>query len=97
MSEPKDVKDALEQLAHENAKLRGQMLATGVILTQLLQSNCLTQLNPRGFATKIMKDASDAVEGFKPEETERLTEIMKATALETVKQYDDQIQSILPI
>jgi len=97
MSDIQDTNDAIEQLARENAKLRGQMLATGVILTQLLQANCMTQLNPRGYAVKIMKNASDAVEGFKPEDEEKLTALMKETALTTVQQYDDQIQSILPI
>jgi len=97
MAEIKDTKDALDQLARENAKLRGQMLATGVILTQLLQSNCLTQLNPRGFATKIMKNASDAVNAFNLEDADPLMDVMKETALNTVQQYDDQIQSVLPI
>lgn len=97
MAETKDTNDVLDQLARENAKLRGQMLATGVILTQLLQSNCLTQLNPRGFATKIMKNASDAVGAFHLEDADKHTGLMKETALKTVGQYDEQIQSILPI
>jgi hypothetical protein len=88
----------LAELADENTRLRGQMLATGVILTQLLQSICKTQLNPHAFAGKVIKQATDAVHGFKPEGTDvREAEAMKAAALETVGQYETQIKSVLPI
>ena len=46
MPEAKDINAALEALARENAELRGLALATGVILTQLLQSMTLRELNP---------------------------------------------------
>ena len=36
MSDDKSVQEALDRLARENAELNGLVLATGVILTQLL-------------------------------------------------------------
>ena len=96
MSEPKDVKEALDRLARENAELRGLVLATGVILTQLLQSMTLRELNPQAGATRIVTNAQKAIEGFKPAETEPLEAVMKQRALEAVKQYEDQLRSVLP-
>ena len=57
MSEPKDINEALDRLARENAELRGLVLATGVILTQLLQSMTLRELNPQAGATRIVTNA----------------------------------------
>lgn len=96
MPDHKDPLAALECLASENAKLRGEILATGVILAQLLQSICKTQLSPHAFATRIMKDATDAVHAFKDTDVPR-QEAVKAAALETVKHYEEQIRSVLPI
>jgi len=97
MDHPLSTSQALERLARENAELRGDILATGVILAQMLQSICKTQLNPHAFATKIMKDAREAVEGFKPDEAEHCPGVMKAHALETIRRYDEQIKSVLPV
>lgn len=97
MSDSKTANDAIAKLACENAKLRGQILATGVILAQLLQSIAKTQLNPHAFATKITKNAQDAVSAFTPEATEAHPDLMKNAALETVKLYEEQIRSVLPI
>jgi len=96
MADTKDIHDALDALAHENAELNGLVLATGVILTQLLQSMCLRELNPQGAATRIVTNAQEAIESFKPEEAKPLEAVMKARALQAVKQYEDQLRSVLP-
>jgi hypothetical protein len=95
MPEAKDINAALEALARENAELRGLALATGVILTQLLQSMTLRELNPQAAATRIVTNAQKAIEGFKAG-GEPLDAVMKARALEAVKQYEDQLRSVLP-
>ncbi|MEO8421616.1 MAG: hypothetical protein ABI457_10510 [Hyphomicrobium sp.] len=95
MPETKDVNAALEALARENAELRGLALATGVILTQLLQAMTLRELNPQAAATRIVTNAQKAIEGFKAG-AEPLDAVMKTRALEAVKQYEDQLRSVLP-
>lgn len=97
MPESKDVDEAFDRLARENAELRGLTLATGVILTQLLQKICLSELNPQGAATKIIANAEKAIEGFKPEKAGPNDAVMKARALEAVKQYERQLRSVLPV
>jgi len=97
MPESKDVNEALDRLARENAELSGLTLATGVILTQLLQTICLREMNPQGAATKIIANAEKAIEGFKPEEAGPNDAFMKARALEAVKQYERQLRSVLPV
>lgn len=92
----KDIHAALDRLARENAELNGLSLATGVILTQLLQTMCLRELNPQRAATQIITNAQKAIEGFKPEKAGPLDAVMKARALQGVKQYEDQIRSVLP-
>lgn len=89
----------VEELLLENARLRGESLATGVLLAQLLQSIAKTQLNPQAFADRIIKQAHDAVEDFKPEEPREndLADAMREAALETVQHYDTQIRSVLPV
>ncbi len=96
MSEDKDVQAALDRLTRENAELNGLALATGVILTQLLQSMTLRELNPQAAATRIVTNAQKAIEGFRPEEARPLDAAMKARALAAVKQYEDQLRSVLP-
>ncbi|KAB2910848.1 MAG: hypothetical protein K8F92_18995 [Hyphomicrobium sp.] len=96
MSDDKDIHAALERLARENAELNGLVLATGVILTQLLQSMTLRELNPQAAATRIVTNAQKAIEGFRPEEARPLDAVMKARALAAVKQYEDQLRSVLP-
>ena len=97
MPQSQDVNEALERLAHENAELRGLALATGVILTQLLQSMTLRELNPQNAATKIITNAEEAIAGFKPDESEPLDALMKERALKAVKQYEKQLRSVLPV
>lgn len=93
-----DADAELVRLANENARLHGEIFATGVILTQLLQSICKTQMNPSAFAGKIMKEASDAVAGFKPVgKSGELDDVCRQRALETVRLYDEQIRSVLPV
>lgn len=92
-----EVKAAIARLEQENARVRGENLATGVILAQLLQTMCKQQMSPYAFATKIMKDASDAVAAFKPDEALPHEAAMKQSALDTVKHYDEQIRSVLPV
>ncbi len=97
MSDSKDVHAAIERLERENAELSGLILATGVILTQLLQSMTLRELNPQRAATQIITSAQKAIEGFKPEHAAPLDAVMKARALQGVKQYEQQLRSVLPI
>jgi hypothetical protein len=96
MSDPQDVNEALDRIARENSELSGLALATGVILTQLLQKICLSELNPQGAATKIITNAEQAIEGFKLEESRPHDAVMKARALQAVKQYEKQLRSVLP-
>ena len=84
-------------MALENAKLRGEILATGIILAQLLQSISRTQLNPHGFVTRIMQQAQDAVADFKPEGAKEHAQITKDRALQIVKHYEEQLRSVLPV
>lgn len=97
MSDSKDVHAEIESLKRENAELSGLILATGVILTQLLQSMTLRELNPQAAATKIITNAQKAIEGFKPEPPGPLDATMKARALQGLKQYEQQLRSVLPI
>jgi hypothetical protein len=96
MSDNEDVRASLDRLARENAELSGLVLATGVILTQLLQAMTLRELNPQAAATRIVTNAQNAIEGFRPEQSGQLGEAMKARALAAVKQYEDQLRSVLP-
>lgn len=95
MTDVKMTNEAIAQLKRENAELSGLALATGVILTQLLQSICQRELNPQRAATKIMTNARDAIEGFST--ATDVDPVTKARALEAVQQYEDQIRSVLAI
>jgi|SRR5688572_2624514 hypothetical protein len=97
MTDTQDIHAALERLARENAELNGLVLATGVILTQLLQTMALRELNPQAAATRVITNAQKAIEGFKPEPAGPLDGVMKARALQGVKQYEDQLRSVLPV
>jgi len=97
MPQSQDTNETIDRLVRENAELNGLVLATGVILTQLLQSMCLRELNPHAAATKIIANAQKAIEGFKPEEARPLDGVMKTRALQAVKQYEDQLLSVLPV
>lgn len=95
MADMKDTNEAVAALKRENAELSGLALATGVILTQLLQSICQRELNPQRAATKIMTNARDAIEGFSA--ATNVDPVTKTRALEAVQQYEDQIRSVLAI
>jgi hypothetical protein len=97
MTNANEINEALDRLAHENAELRGLALATGVILTQLLQAMTLREMNPQNAATKTITNAENAIEGFTPEAADPLGAVMKARALDAVKQYETQLRSVLPV
>lgn len=97
MTDLNEIKKAVDQLARENAELRGLSLATGVILTQLLQAMTLRELSPQGAATKTITNAQKAIESFEPDAKEPLESVMKERALKAVKQYEDQLRSVLPV
>ena len=77
MTDAHDIEAKLDRLAHENAELSGLVLATGVILTQLLQAMTLRELNPQASATRVIDSARKAIEGFKPEHASPLDVDMK--------------------
>ncbi len=86
---------AIADLKRENAELSGLALATGVILTQLLQTICKRELNPQATAGRIMSNAREAIQGFTTET--HADPVMKKRALEAVQQYEDQIRSVLAV
>lgn len=90
---------ALEQdvarLKRENAELGGLALATGIILTQLLQTSCKREMNPQAAAGRIMSAAREGVEGFAV--ATHADPLLKKRALEAVTQYEEQIRSVLAI
>ncbi|WP_295559196.1 hypothetical protein [uncultured Hyphomicrobium sp.] len=96
MTDTRTPTEEIAQLKREVAELSGLALATGVILTQLLQSNLKRELNPWKSATKMLDEARGAIEGFKPETNGERDPIMKERALEALKQYELQIKSVLP-
>jgi hypothetical protein len=85
----------IETLKRQNEELSGLALATGVILTQLLQANCKRELNPQGAATRIMSNAREAIDGFS--KATNADPVMTKRALEAVQQYEDQIKSVLAV
>lgn len=96
MSDSTDLAATIARLDRENAQLSGLVLATGVLLTQLLQSNLKRELNPWKSATKMLDEARAAIEGFKPESEGEHNPAMKARALEALAQFDEQIKAVLP-
>ena len=86
---------AIAELKRENAELAGLVLATGVILTQLLQTSCKRELNPQGAAGKIMTSAREAIDAFTTQSGS--DPVTRARALAAVQQYEDQIRSVLNI
>ncbi len=95
MADLKDTNKAIAELKRENAELAGMVLATGIILTQLLQTICKRELNPQQAAGRIMSNARDGIEGFAA--STNADPIMKKRALEAVKQYEEQIRSVLSV
>ncbi len=96
MTDNNNAQAEIEQLKHEVAELSGLALATGVLLTQLLQSNLKRELNPWNAATKMMNEARSAIEGFSPETSGERDPAMKQRALEALTQYETQLRSVLP-
>ena len=96
MTDTQDPTETIAQLKHEVAELSGLALATGVLLTQLLQSNLKRELNPWNSATKMMAEARSAIEGFPAETTGERDPAMKQRALEALTQYETQLRSVLP-
>jgi hypothetical protein len=95
MTDAKDMSGQIAALKRENAELNGLALATGVILTQLLQTMCKRELNPQAAAGRIMTNAREGIEGFAAQTN--ADPVMKARALEAVKQYEEQIRSVLAV
>lgn len=95
MTDNKELNEKIAKLERENAELAGMMLATGVILTQLLQSNCRRELNPQGAATRVMEAAREGIAGFAA--STDADPRLKQRALEAVQQYEDQIRSVLAV
>jgi len=85
----------IDQLKRQNEELSGLALATGVILTQLLQANCKRELNPQQAATRIMTNAREAIDGFS--KATNADPVMTKRALDAVQQYEDQIKSVLAV
>ena len=96
MTDTKNTNDEIAALKREVAELSGLALATGVLLTQLLQSNLKRELNPWNAATKMLSEARSAIEGFTPETTGERAPAMKQRALDALTQYEAQIRSVLP-
>jgi hypothetical protein len=93
MADNTDTNAAIAGLKREIADLSGLSLATGVILTQLLQKIASREMNPQASATTIVTNARAAIEGFTSQAGS--DPVMKARALDAVKQYEDQIRSVL--
>jgi hypothetical protein len=93
MADLTDTSETIAKLKHENAELAGLALATGVILTQLLQSICRREHNPQAAAGRIMTHAREAIQGFASQT--HADPATTARALTAVQQYEDQIRSVL--
>jgi hypothetical protein len=93
MEDTKHTNDEIAALKHQVAELSGLSLATGVILTQLLQKICTREMNPQGSAGEIVENARTAIAAFAEQtETDAVT---TDRALAAVQQYEDQIRSVL--
>lgn len=96
MTDTTSIDETIADLKRQVSELSGLSLATGVLLTQLLQSNTLKELSPQRAATKIITNAREAVEGFTSIAGQE-DPVMKARALEAIEQYETQIRSVLPV
>ena len=88
-----DTNDEIAKLKREIAEVNGLALATGVILTQLLQKICSREMVPQKAAGTIVDNARAAIEGFTAEVP--ADPVMKARALQAITQYEQQIRSVL--
>lgn len=95
MADATDTNSEIAALKREVAELSGLALATGIILTQLLQRSCKRELDPQGVAGRIMENARNGIEGFSKEnDTDPVT---TERALAAVEQYEEQIRSVLRV
>jgi hypothetical protein len=95
MTDTTDTNAAIAALKREVAELSGLSLATGVILTQLLQKIVSREMSPQNSATQIVNNAREAIEGFTTHV--QVDPVMKKRALDAVTQFEEQIRSVLPI
>jgi hypothetical protein len=95
MADTTDTTAVIAELKREIAELSGLSLATGVILTQLLQKIVSREMSPQNSATQIVNNAREAIEGFTSHV--QVDPVMKKRALDAVTQYEEQIRSVLPI
>ncbi len=95
MADTTDTDATIASLKREIAELSGLSLATGVILTQLLQKIVSREMSPQNAATQIVNNAREAIEGFTAQV--EVDPVMKNRALDAVKQYEEQIRAVLPI
>lgn len=93
MTETQDKDATIAQLKAEVTELSGLALATGVILTQLLQTTCSRELNPQGAVDKIVNNARDGIKAFSEQKGSEAA--MTERALEAITQYEEQIRSVL--
>ncbi|MCH9808844.1 MAG: hypothetical protein K0U74_14040 [Alphaproteobacteria bacterium] len=95
MADSKSNTEEIAALKQEVAELGGLALATGVILTQLLQKSCMREMNPQASAGEIVDNARTAIAAFS-EETSADPKVTER-ALAAVQQYEDQIRSVLRV
>ncbi|MBU2581819.1 MAG: hypothetical protein KJ622_08885 [Alphaproteobacteria bacterium] len=95
MAVEKDTSEEIAALKREISVLSGLALATGVILTQLLQTTCKRELDPQGTAGRIMDNAREGIKAFS--EQNNSDPAMTRRALEAVEQYEEQIRSVLRV
>ncbi|RUP00648.1 hypothetical protein [Hyphomicrobium sp.] len=95
MADTADTNAEIADLKRQVIELSGLSLATGVILTQLLQKIVSREMSPQNATTQIVNNAREAIEAFATEN--EVDPAMKSRAIEAVRQYEDQIRSVLPI
>lgn len=95
MADAKNTNEEIAELKREVAELSGMALATGIILTQLLQRSCKRELDPQGVAGKIMDTAREGIAGFSKETN--ADPVTTKRALAAVDQYEEQIRSVLRV
>jgi uncharacterized membrane-anchored protein YhcB (DUF1043 family) len=93
MTASQDKDETIAQLKAEVTELSGLALATGVILTQLLQKICSKELNPQRSVDKIVENARNGIESFSKQNSSEPA--MTERALEAITQYEEQIRSVL--
>lgn len=95
MADSNDTDKQIAELKREVAELSGLALATGIILTQLLQRSAKRELDPQGVAGRIMENAREGIKGFTEENN--ADPVMTNRALAAVDQYEEQIRSVLRV